>query len=201
MRGLGGAHYPQPNNVPIIHSLSRIVRRVLGRTRRLAPVDAYRLWAGSYDAQPDNLVLSLEDELFRSLLGRLSLTGARVLDIGCGTGRHWQALLAQKPSSLIGVDVSREMLDRLRDKFPDATLHHVVDDRLPFIDDHSVDVIISTLTIGHIADLSAAITEWRRVLRPGGTMLITDFHPEGFRRGMTRSFRDGATKIEVENHY
>ena len=43
----------------------------------------------------------------------------------------------------------------------------------------SCDCIISTLTIAHIQNAEEAITEWNRVLKPGGQMIITDYHPVG----------------------
>ena len=159
--------------------------------------DAYRLWAEPYDNQPDNLVLAMEDEVFTTLLHRISISGKRVVDIGCGTGRHWNALLNAHPAQLIGVDVSAEMLSQLKRKFPDA----LVFNDLSKIEDHSADVIVSTLTIGHIADIENAFREWHRILKPGGEIVVTDFHPEGFRKGMTRTFKHKTSTIEVENYY
>jgi ubiquinone/menaquinone biosynthesis C-methylase UbiE len=166
----------------------------------LPSVEAYRLWSASYDDQPDNVVLALERELFAALLADVPLAGKRVLDVGCGTGRHWPALAAAGPRALTGADSSPEMLARLRAKLPAAAL--VVADaiRLDSFADGAIDVVISTLTLGHVPDADAAFTEWRRVLAPAGQLLVTDFHPEAFRTGMRRTFVHRGRTFEAENH-
>jgi ubiquinone/menaquinone biosynthesis C-methylase UbiE len=179
------------------------VRAALRRLFRVSPLDpraAYRLWAATYDAQPDSVFLDIESRVFSALLDRLAVADRVVLDIGCGTGRHWPRLLAGHPRVLAGADNSPEMLDRLRAKHPGATLHLAEGTKLEGFDDATVDVIVSTLTLGHIAGIQAALAEWNRALRPGGAMLLTDFHPDAFRSGMKRTFRHGWRTIEVENH-
>ena len=52
------------------------------------------------------------------------------------------------------------------------------------------DVVICGLAIGHTADLAGWMAETARVLRPGGTLLYSDLHPEAARAGLTRSFTD-----------
>jgi len=167
---------------------------------RLAPRDAYRLWSATYDEQPDNVVLRLESKLFADLLEGITLEDKVVLDVGCGTGRHWSELLARRPSRLDGADSSSEMLERLRAKFPSSALHLVADWELPTFAEASVDAVISTLTIGHIRELGRAIKEWSRVLTPGGPVIVTDFHPEAFRIGLKRTFVHQGQTIEAENH-
>ena len=166
----------------------------------LPPVDAYRLWSASYDDQPDNLVLRLEEELFASLLAGIPLAGRTVLDVGCGTGRHWPRLQAGQPRALGGVDSSPEMLGRLRSKFPGADVRIGDADVLSDFADSSVDVIVSTLTLGHIRDAAGAFEAWRRLLAPSGDLVVTDFHPEAFRGGMKRTFVHGERTFEAENH-
>lgn len=188
----------------MIPRIGEVLRRLTQATRpapqRLAVEDAYRLWAATYDAQPDNLVLALEEALFSDLLARVALEGRRVLDVGCGTGRHWPRLLAGRPRALAGADRSPEMLARLRARFPDAELHPVAGPTLEGIGDASVDVVVSTLTLGHVRDVDGALAEWARVLRPGGDVILTDFHPEAFSAGMKRTFAHEGTTFEVENY-
>jgi ubiquinone/menaquinone biosynthesis C-methylase UbiE len=106
------------------------------------------------------------------LLGRPVRTGETVLDVGCGTG--W--LAAGLPRALpglpvIGVDLSRGMLERAR-----ATgawpLLQADAQRLPLAT-ASVELIVSRGVLHHLPDVAAALTEWRRVLRPGGAVVIT----------------------------
>ena len=73
-------------------------------------------------------------------------------------------------------------------------------DYLPEIADASCDVIVSTLALAHIPAAARAIGEWRRILRPGGAMLVTDFHPGAIRAGMKRTFASEGQTIEIEHH-
>ena len=66
------------------------------------PEEAYNLWSEQYDAQPGNLMLDLDEEIFANVLGKISLKDKTVIDIGCGTGRHWNRILSQKPLDLKG---------------------------------------------------------------------------------------------------
>lgn len=176
------------------------MRMALPTPKRLTAREAYRLWAETYDSQPNNLVLTVEEEVFAELLARVNLEGRAILDVGCGTGRHWQRLWEGRPGALAGVDTSPEMLGRLRERVPGADVRLVSDTRLDGVADASVDVVVSTLTMGHIAALGGALGEWTRVLRPGGIMILTDFHPEAFRVGMKRTFVHRGRTFEVEHH-
>lgn len=53
-------------------------------------VEAYDIWSGSYDLQPGNLMLDLDEKIFTSLLKNIDLAEKEIADIGCGTGRHWK---------------------------------------------------------------------------------------------------------------
>jgi ubiquinone/menaquinone biosynthesis C-methylase UbiE len=83
---------------------------------------------------------------------------------------------------------------------PPAETHQLKDHRLPELGDASCDLLLSTLTIAHIPDPEAALTEWCRVLSPGGEMIITDYHPIALARGGQRTFREGEKVIAVRNH-
>jgi ubiquinone/menaquinone biosynthesis C-methylase UbiE len=168
--------------------------------RRLAPQDAYRLWSESYDAQPDNVVLALEQEIYNGLLSDELVTDQVVVDIGCGTGRHWGHLLARRPRVLHGVDSSPEMLARLRARYPGATLHLRTGKRLDEFSDTSVDLVVSTLMLGHVREVEDELREWARLLRPGGEIIVTDFHPEALRAGAKRTFIHWGATFEVESH-
>jgi ubiquinone/menaquinone biosynthesis C-methylase UbiE len=166
----------------------------------LPPAEAYDRWSDSYDDQPDNVVLTLESLLFSELLARVAIEGKVVIDIGCGTGRHWKQILSRNPAEIAGVDASRRMLDRLKTRYPAARIWCGEGDCRTEFADASGDVIISTLALAHMRDASRAFREWSRVLRPGGAVLITDFHPDAIRAGMKRTFLDRGKAIEIEHH-
>jgi len=170
------------------------------RPLNVEPAAAYDLWAKTYDEGPPNLILQLEDIIFGRMLDLISLEDRTVVDIGCGTGRHWNQILQHKPATLTGYDVSAEMLKRLRQKFPEASAYLLQNSALRETGNASADVVISTLAIAHIADLADALREWNRILKTQGDALLTDFHPAALEQGADRTFRHDGRLISVENH-
>lgn len=170
------------------------------RKKELEPATAYDQWSSGYDNQPGNLMLDLDEVLFGELLSQTVIEGKMVADIGCGTGRHWGKIFARKPIRLTGFDVSAGMLAKLKEKYPQAETHLLTDQQLPDLADASIDVLVSTLTIAHIGPVGDALKEWRRVLKPGGDLLITDYHPEALAKGGQRTFRHNEETIAVRNY-
>jgi ubiquinone/menaquinone biosynthesis C-methylase UbiE len=169
-------------------------------TKEKGSVEAYDIWSVNYDDQPGNLMLDLDDTLFSDLLRGLNLAKNKVADIGCGTGRHWDKLLKHKPKSLTGFDVSAGMLKRLEQKFPEAQTYQITDNLFADVHDQSYDVIISTLTIAHIKNIEEALQAWCRILKPGGDIIITDFHPSTLAYGGKRTFKHHNKQIVVQNY-
>jgi Methylase involved in ubiquinone/menaquinone biosynthesis len=168
--------------------------------RATEPAKAYNLWSERYDQQPDNLMLYLDGLIINELLKPTSIRNKNVLDFGCGTGRHWNNLYKNEPQKLIGVDISEGMLDVLKQKFPDAFVYQIKQNTLPEIADHSIDTIISTLTIAHIHDLQGIFATWDRILKPGGNLIITDFHPDLLKNGGKRVFTISGKTIRIRNY-
>jgi ubiquinone/menaquinone biosynthesis C-methylase UbiE len=109
------------------------------------------------------------------------LDGKRVLDVGCGTGALLVALRREaKPARLVGVDPDPDMLaqaePKLRAAGVAAELLRGSADALPF-PDGSFDVVVSSLMFHHLdaATKRGALREWRRVLAPGGALVLVDF--------------------------
>ncbi len=164
------------------------------------PAEAYNNWALNYDDQPDNLMLALDEEMINELFTEIDFINKIIVDIGCGTGRHWQKIVGRKPLRLLGFDVSKGMLEILKDKFPNAETHLLSDDNLKEINDNFCDIIISTLTVAHIKNIAKALTEWARVLKPGGEIIITDFHPDLLAKGAKRTFLNNHTSVVIKNY-
>lgn len=108
--------------------------------------------------------------------------GESVLDIGCGTGTLAIAAARRVGASgkVCGVDASPEMLSRARKKATKAgaeiAFKNGIVEALPFADGQ-FDAVLSTMMLHHLgpkARLECA-QEVRRVLRPGGRVLIVDF--------------------------
>lgn len=174
-------------------------KRLFGSKPAL-PEAAYNLWADSYDNQPDNLMLALDEEVFSGLLNNINIKNKIIADIGCGTGRHWKKIFDKEPQKLIGFDVSEGMLKKLQQKFPQAETHHLVNDELERLEKESCDIIFSTLTIAHIEHAEKALEEWNRVLKPGGEMIITDYHPAALAKGGKRTFSHNEKIVAVKNY-
>ncbi len=164
-----------------------------------SPAVAYDLWASGYDDQPGNLMMDLDEEIFGSFLEDMNLTGKIVMDVGCGTGRHWEKILDKNPQKIIGYDVSVEMLKRLQEKYPMAVTHLLTGEHLHGTENSSCDIIVSTLTIAHIENPDQALSEWDRVLKPGGEIIITDYHPELLAKGGKRTFKYRNKTIAIQN--
>jgi ubiquinone/menaquinone biosynthesis C-methylase UbiE len=161
--------------------LSKLLRRVLRAGGRaggeMAAAHAYDLWSSTYDSESENLLVALDEVMFADLVEPCQLSGKVVVDVGCGTGRHWAKILAKNPAQLLGFDVSKGMLARLIEKHAGAKVQLVQDHRLDDLSDASCDFVVSNLALSHFPDSAAALIEWARVLKPGGDLIVTDLHP------------------------
>lgn len=142
-------------------------------SERTAVLDEYAKLSPGYDEKWSFYV----EATTRETLARLSLTaGERVLDVGCGTGVLLERLAARHdPSSLVGAEPVPEMLARARQRLPgEVELCQAWAEELPF-PDADFDVVISCNMFHYIRRPHAALAEMRRVLRPGGRLLLTDW--------------------------
>lgn len=95
---------------------------------------------------------------------------ARVLDVGCGDGRHILAA-AERECFAVGLDYDHEELRKARQRLGRRTIDLIAGDamRLPFRDG-AFDAVICTETLEHLPDDVGAISEIARVLRAGGLL-------------------------------
>jgi len=131
--------------------------------------EGYGSWAEFYD-EPGNQLIDLEQPVVREILDGLPRGVA--LDAACGTGRH-SAYLASLGHTVIGADSSAAMLERAREKVPRGEFYEADVDNLPLPDDH-VDLVVCALALVHVPDLEPVLAEFVRVLRPGGSLVISD---------------------------
>lgn len=121
--------------------------------------------ASSYDQGRSGYSNSVYDEL----IAFGARPESRVLDVGCGTGLASAPLLAGGFAAT-GVDLSESMLDKARDRMPDARWIAGDAAALPFAP-RTFDVAISAQTF-HWLDRARALAEMARVLVPGGVVGI-----------------------------
>lgn len=136
-------------------------------------VEAYRKLARDYEAR----WLYYIDATIRETLSRISLAAdARVLDVGCGTGVLLARLSATAASPrLFGVDPVLEMIEIAHARVPrSAGLCVAWAERLPF-SSFAFDTVVSTNMLHYVRRPEAALAEMRRVLRPGGRLVLTDW--------------------------
>lgn len=106
-----------------------------------------------------------------SLLGRPLRAGERVLDAGCGTGYLAAGLRRARPDvRVVGADISAGMLANARAAGA-APLVQADAARLP-VADACVDVVVARGVLHHLPDVAGALREWRRVLVPGGAVVL-----------------------------
>ncbi|MGK2929581.1 MAG: class I SAM-dependent methyltransferase [Acidimicrobiales bacterium] len=144
----------------------------------------YERWASSYDGH--NPLVEAEARVVRPMLD--ALPAGRVLDAACGTGRH-AGYLAGLGHDTIGVDVNAAMLRVARERFPAVDFKAGRLQKLP-IDDDAVDVVTCALALCHVSDLGPVFAEFARVLRPGGTLIVSDPHPTSAHFGGVAGFPD-----------
>jgi len=137
-----------------------------------------------------NTVLSLGTDKWyrREAVARAGLAdGMTVLDVGCGTGlvACFAAELVGPSGCVVGVDPSIGMLRQAvgHGRLKLAALGMA--ETLPFPDD-CFDRVIMSYALRHVSDLTAAFAEYRRVLKPGGRVLLLELTlpPAGVAYGM-----------------
>jgi malonyl-CoA O-methyltransferase len=160
----------------------------------LDPQSAYSLWAESYPPSAHNALMEVEQQAMEEILDTLPVS--RAVDVGTGTGRYLR-LLAERGVEVVGVDLSPAMLERAaRSSLP------VVrgDARALPMKARSFDLAVSSLMVGDVDDLSSWTPEVSRILRSGGSLLYSDFHPEWSARGWERTFEARGETRRVSYH-
>jgi ubiquinone/menaquinone biosynthesis C-methylase UbiE len=134
-----------------------------------------------YDAFVGVYTLGREKRLRNQTLDAAGLaSGERVLDVCCGTGTLTLAALARVGAngSVDGVDASPEMIARATRKAADSNVRFQIApaQSLPF-PEASFDVVLCSLGFHHLPEEArdAALEEMRRVLVPGGRVLLVEF--------------------------
>ncbi|MGW6951453.1 class I SAM-dependent methyltransferase [Streptomyces xanthophaeus] len=142
-----------------------------------ARVNDYDSFAEAYTAENENNLVNAYYERPGMLALAGEVTGRRILDAGCGAGAL-SAELRDRGAVVTGIDASTGMLALARRRLGDDVPLHVVDlrDRLPF-DDAAFDDVVASLVLHYLEDWGPTLAELRRVLRPGGRLIVSVDHP------------------------
>lgn len=102
----------------------------------------------------------------------------RVLDLGCGFGWHCRYAREQQASSVIGVDISENMLQKAQEMTDDSAISYM---RMPIEDidfsDNQFDVVLSSLALHYVESFEQICKKVYRCLKPGGTFVFSVEHP------------------------
>ncbi len=101
-------------------------------------------------------------------------SGRRALDVGCGNGRHAE-LLAARTDHVLGVDISRRLLETADERLDSAPLLQADAASLPLADG-TADLAVYVAAVHHLPDRETRVTslaELARVLADGGTALVS----------------------------
>lgn len=119
--------------------------------------------------------LDYERPMIRELAG--DITGADVLDMGCGPGAHLPWLTAEA-ASVTAIDESEEFLEIVRRDYPLVETARVnLNDGLPALLTEHFDLIVCSLVMHYVTDWKPLLKDVQRVLRPGGRFIISTHHP------------------------
>ncbi|GAA3833590.1 MULTISPECIES: class I SAM-dependent methyltransferase [Amycolatopsis] len=140
-------------------------------------VNDYDSFAEAYAAENENSLLNAyyERPAMLSLAG--DVTGRRILDAGCGAG-PLTAALRDRGAEVTGIDASAGMLALARRRLGEDVPLRLADlnDPLPFADG-AFDDVVASLVLHYLEDWKPALSELRRVLRPGGRLIASVDHP------------------------
>ena len=115
------------------------------------------------------------------------IKGKKLLDAGCGEGYNTR-LLAKKGSRVVGIDISKKMIEYAREreqKEPLGIRYEVASfSNLSLLDDEYLDVIVSFMALMDGPDYERALKELFRVLRKKGELIISITHPCFLTKGL-----------------
>lgn len=141
------------------------------------PKTDYDEFAEAYSA--DNETNLLNGYYERPAMVKLAgdVAGRRILDVGCGSG-PLTAALRDKGAIVSGFDRSTAMLDLARRRLGEDADLTVGDLAKPLpYDDAAFDDVVASLVLHYLKDWTEPLAELRRVLKPGGRLILSVNHP------------------------
>lgn len=137
-----------------------------------------RAWSAGDFNQIARQLITVSDDLVRAADPR---PGQRVLDVACGSG-NTALIAARRYCDVVGIDFAPNLIERARERAAadgvEAEFHVADAQDLPF-PDHAFDAVFSVMGVMFCPDQERAARELLRVCRPGGTIAIAAWPPDG----------------------
>ncbi|WP_050616197.1 class I SAM-dependent methyltransferase [Bacillus testis] len=142
-------------------------------------IHTYRTLADTYANEEieDNLYNILYERPAMMKLVPENLDGCAVLDAGCSAGWYLEEML-KRGADVSGLDLNEKMVELSKERLGDQADIRCLDleKQLPY-EDHSFDLIVSSLTLHYLKDWAFTFREFHRVMKPGGMLLFSVHHP------------------------
>jgi SAM-dependent methyltransferase len=163
------------------------------RVERPGVRKGYDLWAETYDHTPNPLVALDRRHAIAHLSPR---AGEHVLDAGCGTGANLRSI-SRAGATAVGLDFSMGMLRAAQRSAPGAMLAQAdLNGEFPL--KRSVfDGLLCSLVSEHLTNLSTFFAETFAVLRHGGRLVFSAFHPEIALGGVEANFEQEGVEYRL----
>jgi len=117
---------------------------------------------------------TISSRFYRLLLGQMELKpGAKVLDVGCGTGALLRRIADACPIIGFGIDMSENMIEEAKRKCPEMDMQISRCEETQF-EDNTFDVVTTCMAYHHFSDRAGFAKEAARILKPGGCLYIVD---------------------------
>jgi 2-polyprenyl-3-methyl-5-hydroxy-6-metoxy-1,4-benzoquinol methylase len=163
--------------------------------------DSYNAWSQQYDTN-ENKTRDLEAKALRETLAPISFRNC--LEIGCGTGKN-TTWLATKAKSITAVDLSKEMLEKAKQKITSNNVEFLqadINDDWQFAKG-PYDLVSFSLVLEHMENLEPVFSKVSEILAPGGWVYIGELHPFKQYTGSKARFETtaGVKIVDCYNHH
>ena len=146
-------------------------------------LDSYEKMAEDYADHVDNKPWNADYErpATLSLVGEVK--GERILDAGCAAGWYSKKFLEMGAEKVVGLDFSPEMVKMARHRLKDQVRGaynfycHDLNEKMDYLQDKTFNKVVSSLTMHYLEDWSIPLSEFSRVLKEEGELIISIHHP------------------------
>jgi ubiquinone/menaquinone biosynthesis C-methylase UbiE len=112
---------------------------------------------------------------YKAIISDLAIpkNGDSVLDVGCGNGSLIAAISKKAVVSAFGIDISPKMIEECQKRYPDINFKISSGELIPF-EDSTFDCVVMCCVLHHLHTPETFFTEAKRILKPGGNLIVGD---------------------------